>query len=172
MQVVAQDYAGSHVCLSRKTSVGMISESCDNGVLKVSENKSELTFNLPLSPVLNSVNDNDSVARIHRNAVLNFRAHFPVTDLQLSAQDLNQKLYSLEGILEINGIEKPYRLNFHLSKPGYTDLQTAGKDTYAAQMNFVLEFDTSDFGISSGDNKEKNSVVTIKVAAGVLNKIE
>ncbi len=165
----AQEYVSSDVKLSKEAIGKTTADIVENAVIRVNEQNDEFAFSIRLFPILASSNDNDSIATLNKNMVLDYKASFPIDDLAFFEPGNNGKKFILRGNLTINNISKPVQLDFYLQEYMPQGLATKDIQTYPVRMSFALEINPAEYGLDNETAKFTEKIIIV-VGNGIINR--
>jgi hypothetical protein len=173
IKMSAQEFISSRASISSDNE-GLIPSENESVLIQLNEQTS--LFSVSSCILLKSLkgNKNDSALLINRQMYLNFKAPFPIDDLNFYDINNNEKLYSMSGELTIGEVTVPFKINFSLH--GYTpqDIATNDIHSYPALISFTMEINPDDYRLENvpscfaGNCFEKLIMVAIK--NGTINK--
>ncbi|MFL5764130.1 MAG: YceI family protein [Bacteroidia bacterium] len=167
--VIAQEYIASKAKLSKEAIGKTTSVSSDNAILKLDEQSNKFSFSIHLFPILTSTSENDSIARLNQQMIMDYRADFPAGDLDFTTNISESKQYSMDGDLTVNGITKPVKIYFYLQPSIPADNSSRDVHGYPVRMRFALEINPAEFGLDI-ETAKFTEKITVMIDNGIINR--
>jgi hypothetical protein len=169
LSIHAQEFIASHVKLSKEAIGQTSSVSSDNAVLKLDDQTNRFSFSIRLFPILTSPNESDSIATLNQKISMSYKADFPIDNLEFYDAGANGKQYTMDGELSVNGITKPFRLNFYLQGAMAQDVNSHDIHSYPARISFAITINPAEYALDMETAKFTEKII-IMVENGVLNR--
>ncbi|HEY0029906.1 MAG TPA: hypothetical protein VGC65_04030 [Bacteroidia bacterium] len=168
--IAAQEqYIASPVRLS-KEAIGKISSVItENALIKLNNQNDEFTFAIRLYPILTSSSTNDSITTMNQNLVVDYKAEFPIDDLDFFDVGYEGKTYSLNGDLTIYNITRPLLINFYLHESTPEDINAKNIRSYPVRISFAFEINPAEYGLDYETANFTEKIIII-VENGIINK--
>jgi hypothetical protein len=178
--IVGQEFIGSNTRLmkTRETVIDCktlceeqriikTSSSEDVGLIKLNGQTNEFNFNVPLYNIL-STNRNDSISSLNKSVVANYRAIFPISDLDFFTSGTQTSL-QIQGELTVNGRTRPATMSLNLQEALPYNLDNRDVHSYPVLVSFALEISPADYNLDFETINFTRSI-TIEVRNGVVNR--
>ena len=172
----AQTFLGSRVKLSTEANDSIVSVSNEDAVITLTDADNTFTFTVSLFPIVNNPDKEDSLANENNLLNLTFHGEFPIENFSFYSDKSDDKIYSMNGILSVNGISKPYTLPFTVRTPRKATpidenvLISVDDPYYSARIRFIITMSPRDFSLDAEPIAFKKDVI-VEVADGIINKL-
>lgn len=177
--IVGQEFVGSNARLiriretvidntiSEEQKVNNTFTAEDIGLLKLNGQTNEFNFSIPLHNIL-SISRNDSITSLNNMVVANYRAIFPITDLDFFTSGVQTSL-QIQGELTINGKTRPSTMFLSLQEALPYNLNNRDIHSYPVLVSFAIEILPSDYNMDF-ETINFTRTITIEVRNGVVNR--
>lgn len=168
-KINAQEFVSSDVRLSKEAIGKTTSVVSENAVIRLNNQNDEFVFSIRLFPILTSTNENDSITSLNQKMVVDYKAIFPIDDLDFFDAGNEGKRYTLYGDLTVNNITKPLQLDFYLQQYIAPDISIQDIQIYPVRISFAFEINPAEFGLDNETAKFTEKIIVV-VGNGIINK--
>jgi hypothetical protein len=170
-QLIAQDFIGTNVRLSKVIETGGDFSSTDVGLIKLNNQNDEFAFDIPMFTILTSPKHNDSITDMNRRVTCSLRMKFPVDELDFLANDGTEMNFKIPGELTINNVTLPVMVDIGMHSSRAKVDEARGIKSYPALVSFALEINPQEFGLEFETINFVRSIV-IEVRNGIINRAD
>ena len=176
LKAQTQTFLGSKVRLSTEANDSIVSVSNEEAVITLKDAENIFAFKVSLFPIVNNPDKEDSLAEQNNLLQLTFKGKYPIDNFSFFSDKNDDKSYSMNGILTVNGISKPYTLSFTVRTPQNSNpldknvVISVNDPYYAARISFVITVNPADFGLDDEPIAFKKDVIVV-IEYGIINKL-
>jgi hypothetical protein len=118
--------------------------------------------------------NNDSSATSNKPLFMNFKAPFPITNLDFYDPNNDKKQYTMNGELTIAETTKPFTIDFNLHSYASQNTVTNDFHSYPALISFTMQIDPDDYNLQNVPSCFSNfcfaKLIMVSVQNGTINK--
>lgn len=172
----SQTFLGSKVNLSTEINDSLVLVTNEDAIITIKDADNSFTAKVSLFPIVNNPDGEDSLANENDLLQLVFNGKFPIENFSFYFDKNDDKSYSMNGILTMNGISKPFILPFTVRTPRKAApldenfVVSVDDSYYAARISFVISINPADFDLDTEPIAFKKNVI-LEIVDGIINKL-
>lgn len=171
-----QHFMGSEVKLLTGVNDSVKYEINKSAVISLNDQSNQFAVTVSLFPLVDNPDQEDSLALQNNLLQLTFSGQFPIDEFSFYADKNDGNSYTMNGMLTVNGISKPYTLAFIIrtsrqANPLDQTIPLSDEATfYSARISFAIRINPADYGLDAEPIALKHDV-SVEIADGIINKL-